>query len=147
MVDEWSSYRYAPHTVQASRRSASACISAAEAKYPRCRLSTAAICTTSAAAFTSALWRMRVCAGALHDGQVLDSSLMGHTVYAAYFQACVFWVHCVFSDSPNTQPSFESAGALHIVYCVFSIHTWRVPVYFEGGCVLRIAYCVLGAPF
>ena len=77
----------------------------------------------------------------------ITSALMGYTVYAAYFQACVFWVHCVFSDSPNTQPSFESAGALHIVYCVFSIHTWRVPVYFEGGCVLRIAYCVLGAPF
>ena len=52
-------------------------------------------------------------------------------------------MHCVFLDSPNAQPSFESDGALRIVYCVFSIHTWRVPAYFEGGCVLRIAYCVL----
>ena len=33
----------------------------------------AAICTTSAGAFALATWRTRVCAGALQDGQVLDS--------------------------------------------------------------------------
>ena len=57
---------------------------------------------------------------------------MGYTVYAAYF---------VFSDSPDAQPSFESAGALRIVYCVISIHTWRVPAYFEGG--WGIAFAVI----